>query len=172
MIRTAVCAVMLCLAGCHSTVVPADKPPAKEPDMKGNATSNPTEDSAPPGATTGSAAGKERRARLRAAIESRAASAHDELVAAVTDPDPFVRGEVAHQVAAIRDPQALAILDRLSRDPAALVRAEVVDALAKLGGEAAHAIVLRFAIDDPSEDVRGEAVRALAQVDGDRKSVV
>lgn len=119
-----------------------------------------------PGATVGSNGGKERRARLRALVEADAPAMHDELMAAVTDPDPFVRGEVAQQVAAVRDPQALAILDRLSKDPAVLVRVLVVGALDLLGGDAAHAIVLRFAADDPSEDVRGEAVRALEHIDG------
>lgn len=162
MTKQVCCALLFGLLGCHGTGGPGDRTPSKEPDMKVNATGG----GAAPGAIVGGDGGKGRRARLRALVEADAPTIHDELVAAATDPDPFVRGEVAHQVAAVRDPQALAILDRLSNDPAVLVRALVVEALDLLGGDAAHAIVLRFAADDPSEDVRGQAVRALEHIAG------
>lgn len=160
MIKTAGCALLLGVLGCHNTGAP-DRPPSKEP----NVTANTTKETAP-GATAGSAAGKDRRARLRASIEARGANVHDELVAAAGDPDPFVRGEVAYQVAAIHDAQALEILGRLARDPSAIVRVQVVTALDALASGGAHALMLGFAVDDPSEDVRAETARALAHLDG------
>jgi HEAT repeat protein len=174
MTRYLCCVVGLLGVGlsCRGAAVPAERAPgenaaesaaSKEPAMTSNAKT--TDDGASLD-RVGSADGKQRRARLRRLVDIRAPTARDELSAAAADPDPLVRAEVAYQVAKIRHPQGLAILDRLSADPAPVVRAAVVEALAVLGDHAAQAIVLRFAVDDESDVVRGEAVRALDGIDG------
>ncbi len=87
----------------------------------------------------------------------------DVLVSLVDDPDVDVRRELAHALAAQRDPAAVAPLGVLLQDPNNFLRAEAARGLGDLGDPSAIP-VLRRAVDDPAGQVAVAAAMALQRL--------
>ncbi len=81
----------------------------------------------------------------------------------VEDQDPIVRRRAAEALEAIAGPTAVAGLARGLADPVAEVRLAAVRGLRRLDPESALAELSRVAIEDPSYDVRVQAVSALGE---------
>lgn len=115
-----------------------------------------------------SGSGVQRRERLRALIRSESSEeATHTLAAAIHDPDPVFRAAAAYLLGSTNSPRALTLLRLLSSDPFPVTRAAVVEGLDELPEQKGLPLILEFAVGDPFEDVRGEAVSALADAEGD-----
>ena len=82
------------------------------------------------------------------------------LVAALRDPDPFVRVDALEHTRPADG--VLGALERALADDYPLVRREAVRALARIGGTLAARALLEVSAHDLSAEVREEAVSALA----------
>jgi len=82
------------------------------------------------------------------------------LVAALRDPDPFVRADALERAGLAQD--VLGAVERALGDDYPLVRREAVRALGRIGGAQAVRAVLHASAHDVSAEVREEAVSALA----------
>jgi len=80
-----------------------------------------------------------------------------DLKAALTSPDPFVRTDALARADLASDAIVAALTDDYP-----LVRRQAVRALGRRGDEEAARVLLRAAAHDPAAEVREEAVSALA----------
>jgi hypothetical protein len=86
----------------------------------------------------------------------------DEVVAKLSDPDPFLRISAIGQLKGRPDCDQLLV--RALRDEYPLVRREAVRALREIGSSQATEALIEVAGHDPSAEVREEAVAALGQL--------
>ena len=111
---------------------------------------------------------------LRALVEVRAPNASEVLLAHLSDADVVVRKTAATLLGELELRQAVEPLTAAYRDsaePSYLARAAAIDALARVGGNAAIE-TFRAALDDPDWAVRVRAAQHLAAVDPASDAIV
>ncbi len=96
------------------------------------------------------------------------APASDPSLERLADPDPFVRMEAIDQLR--NHPARVEVLTRLLNDEFPVVRRQAVRSLRRAGGPAATRALLDVAGQDPSAEVRQEAVDALGAMLRDVRS--